>query len=65
MQRGEVADHAHPFLEVGQYKFRRVKEFKYLGSILTEKIDELTDIKARLQSGNKYYYGLSNVLKAR
>jgi len=65
MQRGEVADHVHPFLEVGQYKFQRVKEFKYLGSILTDKNDELTEIKARLQSGNKCYYGLSNMLKAR
>jgi len=46
MQRGEVADHVHSFLEVGQYKFQRMKEFKCLGSILTEKNDKFTEIKA-------------------
>jgi hypothetical protein len=65
VQRREPADHDHPFLEVGQYKFQRVQEFKYLGSIMTQKNDELNEIKARLQSGNKCYYGLSNLLKAR
>jgi hypothetical protein len=65
MQRGELADHVFPFLEVEQYKFQRVREFIYLGSILTEKNDELTEIKARLQSGNKCYYRLSNLLKTR
>jgi hypothetical protein len=32
---------------------------------MTQKYDELNEIKARLQSGNKCYYGLSNLLKTR
>lgn len=35
--RDEVIDHVHPNLEVGQYKFKRVQEFKNLGSIMTQK----------------------------
>jgi len=65
VQKRVLADHVHPFLEVGQYKFQRVQEFKYLRSILTQKNYELTEIKARLQSGNKCYYGLSNLLNPR
>jgi hypothetical protein len=65
VQKEELADYVHTFLEIGQYKFQRVQEFKYLGAILIEKNDELTEIKASLQSGNKCYYGLSNLLNAR
>lgn len=65
VQRGKLMDNVHPYLEVESYKFKRVLEFKYLGSILIQKNNELIEIKARLQSGNKCCYGLNKVFKAK
>lgn len=65
VRRREVADHVHPLLEIGQYKFQRVQKFKYLESILTKKNYELTEIKVRLHSSNKCYYRFNKSLKAR
>jgi len=36
---------------------------KYLFVILTQRNEETTEIKARLQVGYKYYHGLSKSLK--
>lgn len=63
---GETADHINRHLEVEQYQFKRLQEFKYLGSILTQTNDKLTEIQTILQSGiNARYYGLNKLLKAR
>lgn len=62
MRRGKIADHVHPYLEVGPFKFKRVQEFKYLGSILTQKKDELT--KKKQDYSPVICYGLNKALKA-
>lgn len=48
LQWGEIANNVHLHLEVGQYKFKRVQEFKYLGSLLTQNNVELTEIKTKI-----------------
>lgn len=46
-----------PVLEVGPFKFKRVNSFKYLGSIVSEKNDVTKEVAARIQAGNRTYYG--------
>lgn len=65
VQREEVTDHIHPRSDVGQHKFQKVQEFKYLAFISPQKNDELTEIKTRLQSGNKCNYRLNKLLKTK
>jgi len=48
------------FIRVDNYEFKRVEQFKYLGSILTEKNNA-----ARIQTGNRCYYGLTKVRNSR
>lgn len=40
-QRREILDYIHAHLEVSAYRFKRVRELKYLSSILTEKMKNL------------------------
>lgn len=63
LQRREISHYIHTHLEVGLYRFKRVREFIYLGSILTQRNEESAETKARLQAGNKCYYGLIKLLK--
>jgi hypothetical protein len=53
------------FIEVEEYKFRRIDQFKYLGSIITQDNDIKTEISMRLQSANKCFFGLSNIFRSR
>lgn len=55
----------HTHFEVGACRSKTVHEFRYLGSIVTRKNKENTEIKTRLQGGNKCYEGLSKLLKVR
>lgn len=50
---------------MGEFNFERVNSFKYLGAILTSENDTSEEIKARIQSGNRCMYALSNVLRSR
>lgn len=43
----------NPFLRIDHYYFGRVKQFKYLGTILTENNDTAKEKEARIQAGNK------------
>lgn len=51
-RRDGMADFPH--LKFGNYEFRRAKQFKYLGSILTEKNETDKEINALMES-QKYY----------
>ncbi|VVC44605.1 Reverse transcriptase domain [Cinara cedri] len=53
------------FIEVEEYKFKRVDQFKYLGSIITQDNDIKTEISTRLQSANKCFFGLSKIFRSR
>ena len=37
-------------------KFERVKEFKYLGAVVTENNDFMPEIKQRLNAGNHSFF---------
>jgi hypothetical protein len=52
-------------LEVDHFKFKRVNSFKYLGSIVTEKNDITKEVAARIQAGNRTYYGLEKLLSSK
>jgi hypothetical protein len=49
-------------IKIDQYEFKWVEQFKYLGSILSEKNNESIEVAAKIQAGNKCYYGLTNIL---
>lgn len=55
----------NPVLEVCHFKFKRVKSFKYLGSIVSEKNDVTKEVAASIHAGNRTYYGLANLLSSR
>ncbi|KAL4149355.1 hypothetical protein QTP88_003317 [Uroleucon formosanum] len=48
--------------------FKRVTRFKYLGHLLTQDNElkmEVTEVSARIQKGNKSFFGLGKVLSSR
>lgn len=53
--RSEADVHNH--LEVGAYKFNSVQEFKYLGTLIIENNEIREEIKARIQAGERSYFG--------
>jgi hypothetical protein len=52
-------------LQVYNYEFERVGEFKYLGSLITENSDNNADIKARIMAGNRSYYSVLPLLRSK
>jgi hypothetical protein len=50
---------------VGNYVFNRVKQFKYLGSVISEKNEIAKEISARIFLGNRAFYGLVKLLRSR
>jgi hypothetical protein len=52
-------------IKIDHCAFKRVEQFKYLGSILIEKKNIANEVAARIQAGNKCYYGLTKVLNSR
>lgn len=50
--------------KVDVYKFKRVKEFEYLGTLITQN-NEIQEIKARIQAGNRCCWGLRKMFKSR
>lgn len=55
----------YPSLEVTNYVFNRTKQFKYLGSVLTENNEIERKISARINAGNKSFYELQKLLRSR
>jgi len=45
--------------------FKRVEEFKYLGTTLTNQNSVFEEIKRRLKSGNACYHSVQNLLSFR
>lgn len=52
-------------LEVDYFRFKKVNLFKYLGTIVSEKNYITIEVVARIQAGNKTYYGLVKLLSTR
>jgi len=65
VQRHEQIGCRNEVLEVENYKFKRVQQFKYLGTLITQQNEIGTEIKARIQAANKCYFGLTKLLKSR
>jgi hypothetical protein len=55
----------HKAASKDHFEFKRVEQFKYLGSFLTEKNNVTIEIAARIQAGNRCYYGLTKILSSR
>jgi hypothetical protein len=53
------------YLQVNNYEFERVGEFKYLGSLITENNDYNTEIKAKIMAGNKSFYSVLPLLRSK
>jgi len=46
-------------------KYRKVENFKCLGSVITNTNEIETEIKIKLATGNKYYHALGSILRKR
>ena len=62
VQRKVLLNVQNSWLEVEGHRFRRVQQFKYSGVILTQQNDIYSEVKARIQAGNKCYFGLTKLL---
>uniref|UniRef100_A0A2S2PC31 Reverse transcriptase domain-containing protein n=1 Tax=Schizaphis graminum TaxID=13262 RepID=A0A2S2PC31_SCHGA len=65
VQRHEQIGCRNAVLEVENYKFKRVQQFKYLGTLITQQNEIDTEIKARIQAANKCYFGQTKLLRFR
>jgi hypothetical protein len=63
MSRDHNAGQSHS-TKIDNSPFERVKEFKYLGTTLTNKNYIQEDIKSKLKSGNACYYSVQNLLSS-
>lgn len=54
-----------PFMNVEGHAFKRVTHIKYLGQLSTQDNNLNIEISARLQKGNKSFFGLGRVLSSR
>jgi hypothetical protein len=52
-------------ITVGQYEFKKVEEFKYLGTIVTQKNECQIEIQQRIKMGNKCFYALGKLLSSK
>jgi hypothetical protein len=53
------------YIKIEELKFKRVSQFKYLGTMMTEDKDIKTEVSTRIQLANREYYGLEKVLKSK
>jgi hypothetical protein len=51
-------------LSVRCYDFEIVQEFKYLGYIINEDNNEMTEIHQRIAAANRAYFALKDVMKS-
>ena len=63
MSRDQNAGRTHS-MKADNSSFERVEEFKYLGTILTNKNSIQEEIKSRLKSGNACYHSVQNLLSS-
>jgi len=54
----------HQEFAIGNYIFKRVDNFKYLGTMVN-KMNNRSEVNARLTMANRAYYGLQNHMKSR
>jgi hypothetical protein len=52
-------------ITVGNYNFQKITEFKYLGSLITERNKTSIEIKARIAVGSRGYYALQPLLRSK
>jgi hypothetical protein len=64
MSRDQTAGRSYS-MKPDNSSFERVKEFKYLGTILTDKNSIQEEINSRLKSGNACYCLVQNLLSSR
>jgi len=50
-------------IELEGHKLKKVSQFKYLGSIITQDNELKIEVSLRIQLANKGYYGLERILK--
>jgi hypothetical protein len=55
----------HQDLAIGNYTFKRVDNFKYLGTVVNKMNNRSVEVNARLITANRAYYGLQNHMKSR
>jgi len=46
------------YIKIEELKFKRVSQFKYLGSMITEDNNIKIEVSTRIQLANRGYYGL-------
>jgi hypothetical protein len=63
--RNKVCFRNEKHLQVYNYEFERVGEFKYLGSLITENSYNNADIKAKLMARNRSYYSVLPLLRSK
>jgi hypothetical protein len=55
----------HQVLAIGNYIFKSVDNFKYLGTMVSKMNNRSVEVNARLAMVNRAYYGLQNHMKSR
>ena len=56
---------ANEHIRIGNNSYEKVKNFKYLGSLVTHQNSIQEEIKCRLKAGNSYYYSVQILLSSR
>lgn len=54
-----------PSIDVDRHTFERVEEFKYLGSILTNKSEVTKEVQQRITNANRMFFSLNNLFRSR
>ena len=49
-------------VKIGSNSYKKVKTFKYLGSLLIHQKSIQEEIKCRIKAGNSYYYSVQTLL---
>jgi hypothetical protein len=52
-------------LVIGNHTFKRVDNFKYLGTMVNKMNNRSVEVTAQLTTANRAYYGLQNHMKSR
>ena len=56
---------ANAHIKIGSNSYKRVKTFKYLGSLLTNQSSIQEEMKCRLKAGNSWYSSVQTLLSSR